>query len=178
MIRRCLELQEVGMRRNVPLLAGAGAALLLVTTSMSGASAATLRPCLNSHRVVVVKGKATMLLNGRRVACKPRKSAPAKHKPKPAASPKPTASTPVPSRDPLVRFAGDLMNDLVIRAGLTVTLRNTDTVAHTLVIASQGISVLVPANDISAFLAPSKPGVYVMTTAENPNIKATLTVIS
>lgn len=49
---------------------------------------------------------------------------------------------------------------------------------HTLVIASEGISVLVPANDISAFLAPTKPGTYVMTTAENPAIKATLIVIA
>ena len=160
------------MRRNISLLAGVGAALLIASTSLTNASAATLRPCLTGHKVVVVKGKATMLLKGRRVACKVVKTATAK----PKATP--TASTPIPSTDPLVRFAGDTMNDLVIRAGLTVTLRNTDAVPHTLVIASEGISVLVPANDISAFLAPYKPGVYAMTTAENPNIKATLTVIS
>lgn len=161
------------MRRNISLLAGVGAALLVASTSLTSASAVTLRPCLSGHKVVVVKGKATMLLKGRRVACKVVKTATAK----PTATPSPTASTPIPSLNPLVRFAGDTMNDLVIRAGLTVTLRNTDAVPHTLVIASEGISVLVPANDISAFLAPYKPGVYAMTTAENPNIKATLTVI-
>ncbi|MHB0928779.1 MAG: cupredoxin domain-containing protein [Candidatus Nanopelagicales bacterium] len=163
------------MRRNITWLAGVGAVLLLVSTSPASASATTLRPCLTNHKLKVVKGHATMLVSGHRVACKVVKKA--KPKPRPSAKPSPTASTPIPSLDPLVRFAGDLMNNLVIRAGLTVTIRNTDAVPHTLVIASEGISVLTPANDISAFLAPSKPGIYTMTTAENPNVKATLTVI-
>ncbi len=163
------------MRRKISIVTGAGVALIMAASALSPASAATLRPCLNGHKVVVSKGKATMVVNGHRVTCKVVKKV--KPKPTPTPKPSPTASTPIPSANPLVRFAGDLMNDLVIRAGLTVTIRNTDAVPHTLVIASEGISVLTPANDISAFLAPSKPGVYTMTTAENPNVKATLTVV-
>ena len=156
------------MRRNVHVIAATALALMLAGAPV--AQGATLRPCLAGHKVVVVKGKATMLLKGHRVACRVVKATP-----KPTSSP--TSTTPTPSRDPSVRFAGDFMSDLVIRAGLTVTIRNTDAVPHTLVIASEGISVQTPANDISAFLAPAKPGTYVMTTAENPNIKATLTVV-
>lgn len=159
------------MRRNTSLLAGAGVAIMLASTFAGGATAASLRPCLTGHSVKVVKGQATMLLNGHRVKCRVVKKA------TPQPTPSATSTTPVPSGNPIVRFAGDLMNDLVIHAGLTVTLRNTDPIAHTLVIASEGISVLVPANDISAFLAPSKTGTYQMTLADNPNAKATLTVV-
>lgn len=158
------------MRRNIRIVAGATAALLLASTAAVNASAATLRPCVTGKKVKVVKGQATQIINGKTVKCRVVKAV------KPTPSPTPT-STEVYENRPLVRFAGDAMNNLRIRAGLTVTLRNADAVPHTLVIASEGISVLVPPNDISAFLAPQKPGTYVMTTAENPAITATLIVI-
>lgn len=163
------------MRRSVASVAALALASMLIAPVLSPASAATSRTCLAGHSVKVVKGKATMLLNGKRVACVVRKATP-----KPSASVTPSA-TPTSSNPPYgnnIRFAADQMNSITVRAGLTVTLRNVDAVPHTLVIASEGISVLVPANDISAFLAPSKPGTYAMTTAENAAIKGTLVVIS
>lgn len=155
------------MRRNTALATAIGATLLLASTTLVGASAATLRPCLPGHKVKVVKGKATMVVKGKTVRCAIVK--------KPTPTPSPSSTN--PPIGVIVRFAGNTMNSLSVRAGLTVTLRNTDSVPHTLVIASEGISVLVPANDISAFLAPSKTGTYEMTTSEDPNIKATLVVI-
>lgn len=155
------------MRRNVSLVIAVGAALMLASTSLTGASAAALRPCLPGHRIKVVKGKATMQVKGKTVKCAIVK--------KPTPTPSPSSLN--PPIGVLVRFAGNTMNSLSVRAGLTVTLRNADAVAHTLVIASEGISVLVPANDISAFLAPSKTGTYAMTTSEDASIKATLVVI-
>ncbi len=163
------------MRRNITWLGGVGAALLLVSTSITGASAMTLRPCLTNHKVKVVKGHATMLFKGRRVACKVVKKA----KPKPRASARASASpaSTNPAMGVLIRFAGDTMNSLTVHKNLTVTVRNSDGVPHTLVIASAGISVLVPANDMSAFLAPSTPGTYDMTTTEMPAMKAILVVV-
>ena len=155
------------MRRHTVLMTIASAALL--AASAVPASAASLRPCLAGHHVKVVKGHATMVLNGRTVKCAVVK------KPKP--TPKPSPSSTLPPMGVLIRFAGDAMNNLTVHAGLTVTLRNADAVPHTLVIASAGISVLVPANDISAFLAPSTPGTYAMTTSEDPNITGTLVVV-
>lgn len=132
-------------------------------TSVSPVSAATLA-CTKGTSVKTVSGKSTMLYKGKRVACT-----------KPVATPKP--SYPVPAANPQVRFAANAMNDLVIRAGLTVTIRNTESTPRTLVISELGISVTTPGNDISAFLAPTKVGIYQMTTLENPNTKATLTVV-
>lgn len=157
------------MRRNTLATTLVVASTLLAATLVP-ASSATLRPCLSGHKVTVVKGKATMLLNGRRVPCAPVKAT-AK------AKPTPSPSSTNPPMGVIIRFAGDAMNSLTVHAGLTVTLRNTDAVPHTLVIASAGISVLVPANDISAFLAPSTTGTYAMTTSENPSITATLVVV-
>lgn len=155
------------MRRNISFVTAITAAVMLASGSLTGVSAASLRPCLPGHKVKVVKGKATMVVKGKTVRCAIVK--------KPTPSPTPTSTN--PPIGVLIRFAGNAMNSLSVRAGLTVTLRNTDAVPHTLVIASEGISVLVPANDISAFLAPSKTGTYEMTTSEDPNIKATLVVI-
>jgi len=155
------------MRRNHSLLVGAAVAVMLASSLAAGASAATLRPCLPGHKIKVVNGKATMVVKGKRVKCAIVKKA----------TPTPTPSSTNPPIGVLNRFAGNTMNSLTVRAGLTVTLRNADAVPHTLVIASEGISVLVPANDISAFLAPGKPGTYAITTSEDPNIKATLVVI-
>lgn len=157
------------MKRGVTRLMGAGMVALLASTAVVPAHAATLRPCLAGHKVKVVKGQATMVLNGRTVKCAIVKKAVAK--------PTPTPSSTNPPIGNNVRFAGNAMNSLTVRAGLTVTLRNADMVPHTFVIASEGISVVVPANDISAFLAPSKTGTYLMTTAEDPTIKGTLVVI-
>ena len=159
------------MRRNHSLLVGVGIASVLAASLGMNASAATLRPCLPGHKVKIVKGHATMVVKGKTVKCAIVK------KPAATPSPTPTSTYPTPSNNPLVRFAGAAMNNLVVRVGLTVTLRNADAVPHTLVIASEGISVLVPANDISAFLAPNKVGTYAMTTAEDPLITATLTVV-
>lgn len=153
------------MRRHSAWTAIAAASLL--TASMMPASGAMLRPCLAGHHVKVVKGHATMVLNGHTVKCAVVKKA----------KPKPKPSSTLPAMGVLIRFAGDAMNSLTVHAGLTVTLRNADAVPHTLVIASAGISVLVPANDISAFLAPSVPGTYAMTTSENPNITGVLVVV-
>lgn len=157
------------MRGKFTRLAVAGIVALL-GASLAPAQAATLRPCLAGHQVKVVKGKATMVVKGKRVPCRIVKATP-----KP--TPTPSATSTNPPIGVNIRFAGDTMNSLTVRAGLTVTLRNADPVAHTFVIASEGISVLVPANDISAFLAPTKTGTYQMTTAENPNIKGILVVI-
>ncbi len=158
------------MRRHIALMAIASAAL--VAASMVPASAASLRPCLAGHHVKVVKGHATMVVNGRTVKCAVKKATP-----KATAKPTPKATSTLPPMGVLIRFAGDAMNSLTVHAGLTVTLRNADAVPHTLVIASAGISVLVPANDISAFLAPSAPGTYAMTTSEDPHITGTLVVV-
>lgn len=159
------------MRRNNSILAAAGVAVMLASTLAAGASAATLRPCLPGHKVKVVKGKATMVVKGKTVRCAIVK--------KPVASPTPSSTNPPIGVQ--IRFSANTMNSLSVRAGLTVTLRNADTVPHTFVIASEGISVLVPANNgvegMSAFLAPGKTGTYEMTTSEDPNIKATLVVI-
>lgn len=155
------------MRKNISWVIAAGAAFMLASTPLVGASAATLRPCLPGHKIKVVKGKATMVVKGKTVRCAIVK--------KPVPKPSPTSTN--PPIGVIVRFSSNTMNSLSVRAGLTVTLRNADAVPHTLVIASEGISVLVPANDISAFLAPSKTGTYAMTTSEDPNIKATLVVI-
>lgn len=156
------------MRRNITSVTAIGAALLLAATPLAGASAATLRPCLSGHKITMVKGRPTMMVKGKRVACAIVK--------KPVPKPSPTSTN--PPIGVIVRFSGNTMNSLTVHAGLTVTLRNADAVPHTLVIASEGISVSVPANDISAFLAPGKPGTYEMTTSEDPNIKATLVVIA
>lgn len=162
------------MRRGLAFLSMAFALALAPSALPTAATAApTLRPCLAGHHVSVAKGKATMLVQGRRVACAVAKPA----KPTPTPTPTPTASSSNPPMGVLVRFSGDAMNSLTVHAGLTVTLRNADATPHTLVIASQGISVLVPANDISAFLAPTAPGTYSMTTSENPAIQATLVVV-
>lgn len=132
-------------------------------TPMGSATAAPLA-CTKGTSVKTVNGKATMLYKGKRVTCS-----------KTVATAK--SSYPVPAANPQVRFAANAMNDLVIRAGLTVTIRNTESTPRTLVIESLGLSVVTPANDISAFLAPQKVGTYQMSTLENPNIKATLTVV-
>lgn len=149
--------------RQIVRAATFGLVAVLVASTMPAATAATLS-CTKGTSVKVVKGKSTMIYKGKRVACT-----------KAIASPKPTY--PVPAANPVVRFAANSMNDLVIRAGLTVTIRNTEASVRTLVISDLGISVATPANDISAFLAPTKVGTYQMTTLENPNIKAVLTVV-
>ncbi len=167
------------MRRTITLLAGVAAAALLTVGMGTAASAATLRPCLPNHHVKVVKGHATMVVNGHTVQCKVVKKT-TKRKPvvKPAKpTPSPTATADNPPMGVIIRFAGDAMNSLTVHAGLTVTLRNADAVPHTLVISSAGISVTVPANDISAFLAPTTPGTYAMTTSENPSITGVLVVV-
>lgn len=158
------------MRRSIHLSAALAVATLMV--SLAGPASAALRPCLAGHKVTVSHGRATMVVKGRTVACAVVKAAP-----KPSATSTPTPASTNPPIGVLVRFAGDAMNSLTVHAGLTVTLRNADAVTHTLVIASEGITVTVPANDISAFLAPGKPGRYVMTTSENPAISAVLVVV-
>lgn len=155
------------MIRKHSVIAAAGMLLLLAATPATAVTPTAAK------KLTCYKGSATKVVK----TAKCPKGWTAK---KPAAKPALTASA-TSTNPPMgnnVRFAGDTMNSITIRAGLTVTLRNADTVPHTLVIASEGISVLVPANDISAFLAPMKPGTYAMTTAENPNIKGTLVVIS
>lgn len=139
-----------------------GLVCLVLAATLSPASAATLS-CTKGTAVKTVKGKSTMLYKGKRVSCTKTASV--------------TPTGPTVSAKPEIRFASNTMNDLVIRPNLTITIRNTDAVAHTLIIASEGVSVSTPANDISAFISPSKPGTYQMTTLENPNIKATLTVV-
>jgi len=159
------------MRRTLVRVASVGLALVLTGMSLPAASAAALPSCSKGTKLKVVKVKATMLLKGKRVACKVVKPAPV------AAS-----KWPAPTLKPEIRFASGLMNDLVIRVNKTITLRNADPVARTLVIAELGITVPIDARSgdydgMGAFFAPSKPGVYTVTILEVPSAKATLTII-
>lgn len=142
-----------------------GLVVLIGTTSIPSASAATTLPCTKGKSVKVVKGKATMIFKGKRVACVVR------------ATPKPSPTGPAITL-PQVRIAGSALSDVVIKPNLTITIRNTTSISYTLVVSGTDISVTTPANDISAFISPTKPGVYQMTTLENPNMKATLTVVN
>ena len=134
----------------------------LMAAALPSASAATLS-CSKGTAVKSVKGKSTMLYKGKRVACKVVK---------PAATP-----TPAVTFQNNVRISTGSMNDALIRPNLTITIRNTTSTAYTLVVSGTDLSVLTPGNDISAFISPSKPGTYQMYLLENPNIKATLTVV-
>lgn len=161
------------MRRTSFRSAAAGLVLILLSSVVPAATAAALPSCSKGTKVQVVKGKATMMLKGKRVACKVAK-----------ATAKPT-TTLAPSLKPEVRFTGGTINDLVMKPNLTITLRNFETSARTLVITGPGYTFQADPVDpivdavagMGAFMSPSKPGTYTMTFLENPTAKATLTVI-
>lgn len=162
------------MRRTSIKAAAAGLVLLLVSTvAPAAASAAALPSCSKGSKVKVVNGKASMLLKGKRVACKVVK---------PTAQP---TTTVAPSLKPEIRFTAGTLNDLVMKPNLTVTLRNFESSTRTLVISGPGYTFQAEPVDpivdavagMGAFLSPPKPGVYTLTFVENPSAKATLTVI-
>lgn len=134
----------------------------LMSVGMPHAQAATLT-CSKGTAVKTVKGKSTMLYKGKRVACQVAKPAP--------------TPTPAVTFQNNVRISTGSMNDALLRPNLTITIRNTTSKAYTVVVVGTEISVLTPANDISAFISPSKPGTYQMYLLEEPTIKATLTVV-
>lgn len=161
------------MHRTSIRAAAAGLVLILLSSIVPAASAASLPPCSKGTKVKVVKGKATMLLKGKRVACKVVKASPA-------------TPTLTQSVKPEIRFTGGSLNDLVMKPGLTVTLRNFESSKRTLVITGPGGFTLQAepvdpyADNIAgmgAFMTPDNPGVYTMSFLEYPSAKATLTII-
>jgi plastocyanin len=66
-----------------------------------------------------------------------------------------------------------------VKAGSTVTVRNTSGVEHTLTIATANIDVDVPGGGGTAtFTAPTQPGTYVLSCDFHPSMKGTLVVVA
>jgi hypothetical protein len=158
------------MRRTFIKVTSVGLVVMLTGVSVPAASAA-VPSCAKGTKVQVVKGKATMVLKGKRIACKVVK-----------ATPKPTQTLAI-SPIPEVRITNGAMNDLVMKGNLTVTVRNYDTATRTLVLKQNGAElgylpvVVEPNSGMGAFLTPSKPGVYEITLVEVPTAKGRLTVV-
>jgi plastocyanin len=75
-------------------------------------------------------------------------------------------------------IAGFQFSPLTVPAGANVTVSNTDAVAHTVTISSEGLDVQVPANGTATFAAPSTAGTYDLTCDFHPTMKGTLVVTS
>jgi len=73
-------------------------------------------------------------------------------------------------------IAGFAFSPLTVKAGDTVTVVNSDSVDHTVTVASASLDVNVPAGGSATFTAPATPGDYALTCDFHPSMKGTLTV--
>ena len=188
------------MRRHALAITGAALTLLLTLPGASMAAATTAKACPKGHLTMRVHGKLvkcaptkakptacpkghlTMRVHGKLVKC-----APVKPKPRAKPSAKPTPSTPVtptpsaiavPPLGSVISIAGFAFSSISVKAGSTVTVRNGDSVEHTLTIAAASIDVDVVAGGTATFVAPATPGTYALTCDFHHAMRGSLVVIA
>lgn len=92
-----------------------------------------------------------------------------------SATPSPTATNPA---DVVLTISGFSFAKVSVKAGSTVTIRNSDGVDHTVTIAAQGIDVGIAAGEVATFIAPKAAGTYTLTCDLHPAMKGTLIVVA
>lgn len=98
--------------------------------------------------------------------------------PNESASPTPTPTVSVDPADVVLTISGFTFSKVSVKAGSTVTIRNSDGVDHTVTIAAQGIDVGIAAGEVATFVAPKTPGTYTLTCDLHPSMKGTLVVVA
>ncbi len=73
-------------------------------------------------------------------------------------------------------ISGYSYSPLTVKAGETITVKNQDSMAHTVTSAAGGFDVPVPPNGQATLKAPTKPGSYALTCNYHPQMHGTLTV--
>jgi plastocyanin len=79
---------------------------------------------------------------------------------------------------PTLTIADFAFSPLTVKAGETVTVVNSDSVDHTVTLATANLDVNVPGGGSATFTAPATPGDYALTCDFHPSMKGTLTVTS
>jgi plastocyanin len=80
------------------------------------------------------------------------------------------------SATPTITIAGFMFSDLTVSSGVQVTVKNTDSVAHTVTVHGTELDVKVDGGGQATFTAPAKAGAYPLTCDVHPSMRGTLTV--
>jgi plastocyanin len=88
----------------------------------------------------------------------------------------PYAKNPKTASSATIRISGFAFSAVSAPAGATVTVSNTDGVAHTVTADNGSFDVTVPAKGATTIVAPTKPGSYRFTCSIHPNMHGTLVV--
>lgn len=125
---------------------------------------------------VLIGGAGSDTVDGKRETTPtPTTSSSATPSPSSSATPSPTATNPA---DVVLTISGFSFAKVSVKAGSTVSIRNSDGVDHTVTIAAQGIDVGVAAGEVATFVAPKTPGSYTLTCDLHPAMKGTLIVVA
>jgi plastocyanin len=75
-----------------------------------------------------------------------------------------------------ITIANFAFSPATVRPGATVTVKNTDSAAHTINVNSTKVDLTVPGGSSGTFTAPSTPGTYQLTCDFHPTMHGTLVV--